>query len=84
MILSGYPSDTLRVSWDFFILKKRKRKTIMSIAKKKNVMSSKVGIMLFLKMPNVVLWLLKKQLHPTCKHVDLMSLICGKKNLFAA
>ncbi len=56
----------------------------MSIAKKKNVMSSKVGIMLFLKMPNVVLWLLKKQLHPTCKHVDLMSLICGKKNLFAA
>jgi hypothetical protein len=26
----------------------------------------------------------KKQLHPTCKHVDLMSLICGKTFLFVA
>jgi len=26
----------------------------------------------------------KKQLHHTCKHVDLISLICGKTFLFAA
>lgn len=81
MILSGYPPDTCRVAWEnfnFIINFKIKIKTTMSIAKK-NIMASKAA---FLQNARCCIMPFKKQLHPTCKHVDLMSLICGKSFFF--
>jgi hypothetical protein len=64
MILSGYPSDTLRVSWDFFILKKKEKKNYNEHCQKKKCNVVKGGHYAFLENAQCCIMAFKKTVTP--------------------